>query len=158
MQKIKPVIVSVALLLILVSVFVLFNKSQTLKTSVQAPIPTPQNEKVNIKASFVIITGNITRSFKAIKYHNQSPDVYIESFDPTIIHVKKIGITWDDFFKTLPMKLTKNCLITGDGETLCNGKNGTLKFYLNDIETPDLLDKEIKDDDKALINFSPQQS
>jgi hypothetical protein len=54
------------------------------------------------------------------------------------------------------MKLTKDCLITGDGETLCNEKNGTLKFYFNDVETPDLLGREIKDGDNALINFLPQ--
>lgn len=68
---------------------------------VQSPTPIPKNEKVNIKASFTIITGSITRSFKAEKYHNQSPDVYIENPDPTIIHVTKTGITWDDFFNNL---------------------------------------------------------
>lgn len=131
----------------------LFNKSQTPQPSVLAPSPTPQKQEVHIKASFTIVTGNITRSFKAEKYHNRSSNVYIESVDPTIVHVKKIGITWDDFFKTLPMKLTKDCLITGDGETFCNGKGGTLKFYLNDVETPDLLDKEIRNGDKAIINY-----
>ena len=54
------------------------------------------------------------------------------------------------------MKLTYDCLITGDGETLCNGQGGTLKFYLNDSETPNLLEKEIKEGDKVLIKFSPQ--
>lgn len=110
-------------------------------------------QEANIKASFTIITVNITRSFSAEKYHNQSSDVYIENPDPTIVNVKKIGITWDDFFKTLPMKLTKDCLTTGDGETFCNGTNGTLKFYLNDVETPDFLDRKIKDRDRGLIKF-----
>lgn len=113
-----------------------------------------QDEKVNITATFTIITDKITRSFKAKKYHNQSPDVYIESSDPTVVYVTKKGITWDDFFKTLPMKLTKECLTTGDGETFCDGQQGTLKFYLNDVEDKNLLDKEIKQDDKALIKFT----
>lgn len=137
--------------------FVLFNsKSQTKETPPQNPIasPTTSEEKVEISASFTIVTGNITRSFKAEKYHNQSSDVYIEASDPTIVHVKKAGITWDDFFKTLPMKLTKMCLITGDRETLCDGENGNLIFYLNDIEDKNLLDKEIMSGDKALIKFS----
>ena len=161
--SIKPVAIFI-LFLTLVSGFILFNKPQTSKTFVQSPTPTLQNGKVypdsigvNIKASFAIITGNITRSLEAEKYHNQSPDVYIDSVDATIVHVKKSGITWDDFFKTLPMKLTRDCLITGDGETLCAGANGTLKFYLNNIETLDLLDRRIKDRDNALINFSPQR-
>lgn len=147
-----------ALIIFLGFGLILFNKSQTQK--ILTPTPSPlledqheQDKKVNIKATFTIITGNITRSFKAEKYHNQSLDVYIENPDPTIVHVTKANITWDNFFKTLPMKLSKECLITGDGETLCNGKSGTLKFYLNDIESPDLLDRAIKESDQALIKF-----
>lgn len=153
----RIVIISfLAIALVLTSAFILFNKPQAPTVLAPTATLTPQNQAVDIKASFIIITGNITRTFKAEKYHNKSPDVYIESLDPTIVHVKKIGITWDDFFKTLPMKLTKVCLTTGDGETHCNKKNGTLKFYLNDIQTPDLLDRQIKDGDKALIKFSPK--
>lgn len=139
---------------LIISGYTLFNKPQTQTQQTPTTSPTTQDQQVNIKATFTIITGNITRSFKAKKYHNNSPDVYIESSDPTIVHVTKSGITWDDFFKTLPMKISKDCLITGDSESLCTEKQGTLKFYLNDLETPDLLDKEIKAGDKALIKFT----
>ena len=151
------IIIVIAILILAISAFVILNKSQNkpkiLPTANLTPTPIIQSEKINITATFTIITGNITRSFKSEKYHNLSPDVYIENPDPTIVHVTKVGITWDDFFKTLPMKLTKDCLITGDGETLCSEKEGGLKFYLNEAETPDLLEKEIKDGDKALIKF-----
>lgn len=152
----KALTISIVVIAALLGVgaIILFNRSETPPQVTQTPSPTPQiEEKVDIKASFTIITGSIARSFKAEKYHNKSPDVYIEASDPTIIHVKKAGITWDDFFKTLPMKLTKQCLTTGDGETFCDGKGGGLKFYLNDIADKDLLDKEIKEGDKALIKF-----
>lgn len=143
----------VIIVLLSIFAFTYFNKPQP-QTSVPTPTlsPTPTQE-TNIKASFTIITGNIERSFQAEKYHNFSPDVYIQALDPTIVHVTKTGISWDDFFKTLPMKLTKECLTTGDGETFCDDKDGSLKFFLNDIEEKDLLDKEIKEGDKALIKF-----
>ena len=134
--------------------FISTNKLPSDMLPTQTPTPT-ETTNVDIKASFTIITGNITRNFSAEKYHNQSTDVYIENPDPSVIYVTKTGITWDDFFKTLPMKLTKDCLITGDGETLCAGNGKTLKFFLNDIETPNLLDKEIMDGDKTLIIFKP---
>ena len=54
------------------------------------------------------------------------------------------------------MKLSKDCLITGDGETLCSGEDGILKFYINDKEIPNLLDIEIKDGDIILIKFTPK--
>ncbi|MBI2017614.1 hypothetical protein HYS92_01040 [Candidatus Daviesbacteria bacterium] len=149
-----PVILALGFILLLVGTFALFNRPQSSPSIDQPPSPAPTaEEKVNFAASFTVVTGNITRSFKAEKYHNLSPDVYISSAEPTIIHVKKPGITWDDFFKTLPMKLTSECLTTGDGEKLCND-TGSLKFYLNDIETPDLLEKPINEGDKALIKFT----
>ena len=150
----KAFIIPLIIIFLLFSGFILFNKPQSSKTLTLSPTPSP-SEKVNIKASFTIITGNITRSFKAEKYHNLSADVYIENSDPTIVHVKKSNITWGDFFNTLPMKLTSDCLVTGDGETLCDGKDGNLRFYLNDVETPDLLEKHIKEGDKILIKFLP---
>ena len=134
--------------------FISTSKPSSNMPPTQTPTPT-ETTNVDIKASFTIITGNITRNFSAEKYHNQSTDVYIENPDPSVIYVTKTGITWDDFFKKLPMKLTKDCLITGDGETLCAGNGKTLKFFLNDIETPNLLDKEIMDGDKTLIIFKP---
>ncbi len=147
----KAILIIIAAFVAIISAIIYLNKPQI---TPQAPTPTPfSEEKVNIKATFTIITGNITRSFKAEKYHNLSPDVYIEASDPNIVHVTKTGITWNDFFKTLPMKLSKDCLVTGDGENLCSDK-GSLKFYLNDVEDKDLLDKEIRDDDKALIIYT----
>lgn len=114
---------------------------------------TAKPQEADFTASFQIITKGVARSFKNPKYHQKSPDVFILAEDSTIVHVKKIGITWNDFFKTLPMKLTKDCLMTGDGESYCNDSGGNLKFYLNDKENQDLLDTEIKDGDKALIKY-----
>ena len=151
----KAILIIIAAFVAIISATIYLNKPQTPQITSQTPTPTPfSEEKVNIKATFTIMTGNITRNFLAEKYHNLSGDVFIQADDPTIIHVKKMGITYDDFFKTLPMKLTNDCLITGDGETLCSDEGKTLKFFLNDIETPDFLEKEIKEGDKVLIKFT----
>lgn len=112
----------------------------------------PQNTEQT--ATFTIITNQITRSFTAEKYHNKSEDVFINADNPSVVYVKKEGIKWSDFFSTLPMKLSHSCLVTGDGESLCDGKQGILKFYLNGKEDKNLLDKEINQNDKALIQFT----
>lgn len=126
--------------------------SPNLQPTQATPIPA-QNEEVNLKASFTIVTNGLTRNFSAKMYHNLSPDVYIESTNPSVVYVKKESTTWDDFFKTLPMQLTKECLITGTKETFCTGQNGTLRFYLNNVEDKNLLDKEVEEGDNALIRF-----
>ena len=86
-------------------------------------------------------------------YHNLNPDVYIESDNPSIIHVKRENITWGDFFATLPISLTPTCLITGTKETFCTTESKTLRFTLNGQNLPDTLDKTIMDGDKLLVTF-----
>lgn len=129
------------------------SKTPSINSPEITPTLQPQEDQVvNIKATFTVMTDKITRSFINPKYHNRSNDVFITADDPSIIYVKKEGITWQDFFDTLPMKLTKDCLITGDSETLCNDK-GTLTFSLNDEEDNDLLTREIKDSNKLLVKY-----
>ena len=155
----KIVVATIAILIFLGVVVltkgVLQNQKPSPSPASTAQLPTlaPQTQEVNFEASFQIVTQGVVRSFKNSKYHQRSPEVYLLAEEPTVVHANMTGITWDDFFKTLPMKLTKDCLTTGDGEIFCSGSNGTLRFYLNDKEDPDLLDREIKDGDKALITF-----
>jgi len=103
-----------------------------------------QQKQADFTASFEIITNGTKRTFAQAMYHNQSEDVFIEGSNPNAVRVKKEGVTWDDFFKTLPMELTKECLTTGTGQTFCTNINQTLRFVLNGIEKPDALNLEIK--------------
>ena len=115
-----------------------------------------QSTLVDYKAAFAIYTNGIFRVFTASMYHNLSKDVYIQADNPNIVHVKKSGITWDYFFKTLPFSVTKDCLITGTKETFCTNQTKSLKFYLNGERFDNLLDTEIKPNDKALITFGSE--
>ncbi len=110
-------------------------------------------EGINKQASFAIFTNGTLRIFTAAMYHNLSPDVYIEASNPNKIIIKKSGVTWDDFFSTLPFKLTKNCLVTGTKQTFCTGSKGTLRFYLNGDKKESALDLEIQNGDKLLVTF-----
>ena len=111
-----------------------------------------QNE-INITATFEIYTNTTKRIFTDSKYHNLSEDVYITAQDPSIIYVKKEAITWDVFFKTLPMSLSKNCLVTGTGQNFCTGENGILRFYINGEENTDALDLVIQNQDNLTVKF-----
>lgn len=142
-------------ILVVITALVLVNRSSRPSPSSELSVsPTPTVEEVNFTATFTIVTRGLTRNFTASMYHNRSSDVYIEANDPSVVIVKKQGITWNDFFSTLPFKLTRDCLTTGTGETFCSGDGGTLKFYRNDVEDPNLLDREIAPGDRVLIDFS----
>ena len=136
---------------------VLYLKPISLPTSQVPPpasnfTPLPTQERNNL-AGFGIYTNGTFRVFTNPRYHNKSEEIYIESKNPYIIHIKKEGATWGDFFKTLPMDLKHDCLIAGTGEKFCNGAQGTLKFYINEEKVEDFLNRKIEDGDRALITY-----
>ena len=156
----KTVIIGIILLItVLLGLTFVSNKQKESKAPLLEQVqqqPTSISEQtlaVDKQASFAIFTNGTFRVFTASMYHRLSPDVYIEASNPNIVKVKKAGVTWNDFFQTLPFSLTKNCLTTGTKETFCTNQNKTLKFYVNGVKTNKLLDKVINDGDKALVSY-----
>lgn len=111
---------------------------------------------VDYRAGFAIFTNGTFRLFTAAMYHNRSKDVFIQADNPNVVHVKNAGITWNDFFQTLPMQLTKDCLITGTKQTFCTNSKEQLRFYLNGREDKNALDKQIQSSDQLLVSFGNQ--
>lgn len=153
--------------LILLAVFVVMLSACTAKydrtdndiETIASPISTSAGvtekteETLPYTASFEIYTNGTKRIFTAPMYHNQSQSVYIEASDPSIIQIKSSDVTWDDFFKTLPFSLTKDCLVTGTKQTFCNSEVGSLKFILNGKEVPEALDLIINPGDNLEVRY-----
>ncbi len=160
MSKLIPVGI-MGLLMVAAGGLVLLNRTNSkarMEISVQPTVPLktsidPVDKRVNVKASFAIFTHGTFRVFTAVMYHNLSKDVYIEAASPNIIKVKKEGITWNDFFSTLPFKLTDDCLTTGTKEIFCSNNVYALKFYLNGERKSQILDQVIQEGDTLLITY-----
>ncbi|HEX9817651.1 MAG TPA: hypothetical protein VGA89_02050 [Patescibacteria group bacterium] len=125
-------------------------------TPIKQTLPTDQVEVVDYEASFIIFTNGTLRTFSTAMYHQRSEDVFLTAANPNLIQVKKEGVTWQEFFDTLPLKLTKDCLTTGTGQTFCSNDNQSLKFYLNGEFEPHLLEKVIAPGDQLLISFGDE--
>lgn len=108
---------------------------------------------VPYSASFGVFTNGTVRVFSSSMYFNKSPDVYIQNKNPNIVFVRRPEITWQNFFDTLPMKLTPSCLTTGTNETFCTNEQTALRFFLNGTEDPQVLSKVIKSNDRLLISY-----
>lgn len=155
-MRLTIILITFAVITIL-AIFIVTRSPESVNPTLHSPSPTstaaPSSTPVKFSAEFKIITNGLVRNFSSSKYHNQSDDVYINASNPSKIVVESSGVTWSDFFNSLPMKLSKECLTTGDGETLCASESSSLKFYNNDAEVENLLDKEINPGDSILIEY-----
>ncbi len=125
----------------------MFNISKT-QTQEEAP--------QDINASFAIFTNGTFRVFSASMYHDLSDDVFISAENPNIVRVKKTGITWGDFFSTLPMEISSQCLTTGTGQTFCSDSTQTLKFYINGELDANALNRIINAGDQLLVSYGEE--
>lgn len=108
---------------------------------------------VHKHAAFLIFTKDTKREFTDTKYHERSEKVHLHASNPEIIHLHASGVTWQEFFDSLPMKLTQDCLTTGTGQEFCSDSGVTLKFYLDGEKVQDALFQEIKEGDRLLVSF-----
>ena len=161
-SNMKKFAVPILIIFILIGIigFASLGKSEVgnLQQQSKLTISEPFQESVNYRASFAIFTNGLNRSFTAAMYHNLSDDTFITSDNPNIVLVKKPGITWGEFFDTLPFSLKKDCLTTGTGQTFCTNETAVLQFYLNGERENDLLSREIKDGDRALITYGEEKA
>ena len=107
-------------------------------------------------ATFEITTNGTQRIFTESKYHNQSDVVFITSAQPSVLTVIQEGVLWRDFFDTLPFSLNEECLVTGTGQTFCSNETQTLRFFINDQETPNALNEIIRPGDNLRVVFGNQ--
>lgn len=150
----KIIIIGIVVITIAAALIISSNSQENKINSPAIQAQTSPTETItDAKASFVIFTNGTLRIFSDPRYHNLSTDIYLQSDNPNIVHVKKAEVTWDDFFKTLPMKLSYDCITTGTGQTFCSNANQKLKFYINGKLEPNALDMVIKNGDQLLVSY-----
>jgi len=164
--KSKFIVVAFLVSILIVAGYIIFphfgrkmiDKAEPKESARQESQPMSTPEIVDKQASFAIFTNGTLRVFTAKMYHNLSPNVFIEASNPNLIQIKKDGLSWSDFFATLPFKLTGECLTTGTGQTFCTGPKGTLSFYINGSRIDNALSKEIHTGDKILITYGNESA
>jgi hypothetical protein len=115
-----------------------------------------QNAKQPYTARFLIFTNGTKRILSSNGYLLQWPYAYLRSDGPTVIHVAKQGVHWQDFFQSLPLTLTAQCLGISQIQQFCTEGENTLKFYLNGVKQDNLLSLEIHDGDRLLISYGAE--
>jgi hypothetical protein len=75
-----------------------------------------------------------------------------------VVQVRRAGVTWGDFFATLPMEVTAECLTTGTGERFCSGGAGELQFYVNGERDQGVLGRVIENGDQLLVSYGDENA
>lgn len=104
-------------------------------------------------ARFLIFTNGTRRNFDNAMYHGLSETVYLTASDSTLIYVEQPGITWGDFFATLPFEINGECLVTGTGQEFCQEGRNQLRFYINGEISNNIFDRPINPNDRLLVTY-----
>lgn len=135
------------------------NLAENVGTVTQNLEISPSPKPIHIHAAFLVFSNSTYRPFTNPKYHERRTEVHLNASNPRVIHIHAGGITWRDFFDSMPspMKVSADCLIAGTGEKFCNQGNKILKFYLKgERKDASILSREIKDGDRFLMSYGAE--
>lgn len=120
---------------------------------------------VHLHANFLMVMNGKEKDFSLDSF--QSPvscginepteevQVHLHQNNGGVIHVHEKNITYADFFASekLGMQLSDHCFWDENGSQWCDTEKDRWKFYVNGVETPNLPDTVIQDEDVVLLLY-----
>lgn len=91
--------------------------------------------------------------FMSTEEHALSNFTHLHDGDGEMIHKHMSGITLGDFFKSLGMEFTEDCLALDTGKRYCSEAENTLKMWVNGKANEEFGYYEFKDLDQILISY-----
>lgn len=86
-----------------------------------------------------------------------SENVHIHDPRHSVVHVHREQSTWDEFFRSLGMRVTDSCITLPDGAELCEEEGGSqLTFVVNGTLVDSIRELDISDLQRTLIWFGPE--
>ena len=109
--------------------------------------------------SLLMMNKNEPISLCDKKFMLASQAVHFEDDDCTVVHKHATGVTLQEFFKSIEVKLTPTCFTAPDHPKLCSDGKNTLRVVLNgkEISITDLTYYELNNNDHIMINFGPEE-
>lgn len=164
-NKLSILIIVVIILVVTLPVLYLVNtyninfrsENEPFLSLIQRNIETKESDspyqEIYYKASFSVYTNGTKRGFNEPEFLERDERAYMTESEPDVIRIKKTGITWGQFFETLPIQIYKDCLLFNTGYIYCNTSSKTVKFYINGLKEDNALDLGIRNGDRLLITY-----
>jgi protein-disulfide isomerase len=118
-------------------------------------------EKVHEHADYKVFINNQEVSFSGDQYQSTtgkelSSEQHLHDNNGNNIHKHLTKKTIVDFFHSLWVTLTKDCIQIHTGTQYCTTTGSTLKFYVNDKPKDDFMNYEFRDLDRILISYGAE--
>ncbi len=135
------------------------------RTLIQAEIlknpRVPRGAKVHEHADYKIFVDNKEIDFSDDRYQSTtgkelSSEQHLHDNNGNNIHKHLTKKTLADFFASLWVIITQNCLQLDTGEKYCSDATKTLKFFVNDEPKVDFISYEFSDLDRILISYGAE--
>ncbi len=88
----------------------------------------------------------------------RSENVHVHAPRTNVAHVHREQTTWDEFFVSLGMEITDECLILADEQRLCESPIEPLRFVVNGVEVDTIRFQSLSDLDRVAIIFGSDET
>ena len=127
------------------------------KTSTH-PIGTSQDGKIHVHADFRLYLGDERVRFTEEKYQSdieriRHTSLHFHDGNDEVIHRHADNVTLSDFFASIGMKLTNDCLIMDTGIEHCTNDTDTVLLIVNGVQVIDNAKYVIQEADRILLYF-----
>lgn len=120
-------------------------------------------QSVHEHADFAVFVNGTALDFNDIRFlstetNERSQSVHLHAPRTNVAHLHREQTTFDEFFLSLGMELTDDCLKLDTGEKLCNDNANGLQFMVNEVRVDKLQFEKMSDMGRVLISFGARDA
>jgi hypothetical protein len=122
------------------------------------PVGTSTDTEVHVHGDFKLYIGDERIRFTDPKYqstpeHTHHVSLHFHDGNDEVIHRHADNVTLSDFFSSLDMSLTNECLTLSNGEDYCTNETETLMLLINGERTLNVTEYIINEEDRILVYY-----
>ena len=121
-------------------------------------VGTSQGDEVHVHGDFRMYIGDERIRFTDAKYqsstaHAHHVSLHFHDGNDEVIHRHADNVTLVEFFDSIGLKLTNNCVTMDTGTSYCTDGTGTLMLIVNNELRPDIENYIFTEEDRILLYY-----
>ena len=122
------------------------------------PVGTSHDKVIHVHGDFRMYIGDTRIRFTDPKYqsttgHAHHASLHFHDGNDEVIHRHADNVTFAEFFDSLGMKVTNDCLTLDTGTSYCTNATGTLMLLVNNQPVTDIEEYIFAEEDRILLYY-----